>query len=141
MLRGVGIQVPFVVDVLAPNYPPASSKLTKLAEGETQMGDIVLGKPGATVEVELRDKAGDPVPGVLVRLLADPAGFPTEARDSWPHSLAFRQQAVTSAQGNARFTGVPPGRIMVRVKTSDGTSQQQGVAVSSKELRLTVRMP
>ena len=48
MLRGVGIQVPFVVDVQAPNYPPASSKQTKLAAGETRMEDIVLGEPEAS---------------------------------------------------------------------------------------------
>ena len=140
-LREVGIQVPFFVDVLAPHYPPVSSRRTKLDEGETEMEDIVLGKPGATVVVELVDKAGDPVPDASVGLLADPAGFPTEARGSWLHSRAFRQRAVTSAQGSARFTGVPPGRIIVRVKTSTSATQQQGVAVSNEELRLTLRMP
>ena len=34
-LRGAVIQITFVVEVLAPNYPPTSSKLTKLAAGET----------------------------------------------------------------------------------------------------------
>ena len=141
MLRGVGIQVPFVVDVLAPNYPPAYSKLTTLGEGKTEMEDIVLGKPGATVVVELVDKAGDPVPAASVGLLADPAGFPTEARGSWLHSRAFRQRAVTSALGSARFTGVPPGRIIVRVKTPTDSIEQRGVAVSNRELRLTLRAP
>ena len=53
LLQDVGILVPFVVDVVAPNYVPTSSKLTKLAAGSTQMDDIVLGTPGATVAVTL----------------------------------------------------------------------------------------
>ncbi len=81
--------------------------------------------------------------GALLRGLfaTDPAGFPAEARGSWLHPLAFRQRVVTSAQGSARFTGVPPGRIIVRVKTADGVSQQQGVAGSGEELRLSLRTP
>ena len=43
LLQHVGIQVPFVVDVLAPNYPPMSSKQTKLSAGTTEMQDIALG--------------------------------------------------------------------------------------------------
>ena len=78
LLKNVGIQVPFVVDVLAPNYPPASSKRTKLAAGDTQMDDIVMGEPGATVVVELLDKSDSPVVGVAVILLADPAGLVPE---------------------------------------------------------------
>ena len=39
------------------------------------------------------------------------------------------QRAATSALGKARFTGVPPGRIIVRGKTSDGTSEQRRVYV------------
>ncbi len=118
-----------------------SSKRTKLAAGDTLLEDVVLGKPGATVVVELRDKAGEPVADAEVKLIADPAGYPIEARGSWLHPLAFRQRAVTSAQGHARFTGVPPGRILVRMKTATDSIEQQGVAVSNEELRLTLRMP
>ena len=134
----MGIQVPFVVDVLAPNYPPASSKRTKLAAGDTLMGDIVLGEPGAIVVVELLDKAGDLVPNVSVTLLADPAGLPEESRGSWLHSRAFRQRAVTSDLGNVRFIGVPPGRVIVRVKTPTDSTEQRAVAVSNQELRLSL---
>ena len=142
VLQDVGIQVPFVVDVLAPNYPPSSSKLTKLAEGDTQMDDIVLGAPGATVIVELLDDKGiAPVPDTWITLLADPAGLAAEERDSWLHYRRFRQRAVTSALGNARFIGVPPGRILVRVKTEAGSSQEWGDAVSNQELRVTLWMP
>ena len=141
LLRDVGIQVPFIVDVLAPNYPPASSKLTKLAAGDTQMEDIVLGEPGATVVVELLDKTGDPAPDTWVTLLADPAGLTAESRGSWLHPRAFHQRAVTSPLGNARFTGVPPGRVIVRVKTPTDSTEQRAVAVSNQELRLSLVLP
>ena len=105
------------------------------------MEDIVLGKPGATVVVELQDKAG--VRGGRYGGEADrrPGGISHCGAGSWLHPLGFRQLAVTSAQGQARFTGIPPGRIIVRVKTADGASEQQGVAVSGKELQLTLSMP
>ena len=139
LLRDVGIEVPFVVDVLASNYPPISSDRTRLTAGKTELGDIVLGKPGATVVVELVDKDDAPVRDALVTLLADPAGLTAEARGSWLHHQAFRQRAVTSALGNVRFTGVPPGRIIVRAETHSEAIEQRAVSVSNQELRMTLR--
>ena len=141
LLQNVGIQVPFVVDVLAPGYPPASSKQTKLNAGTTLMEDIVLGQPGATVVVGLVDKVENPVSGAGVMLLADPAGLPAAARGSWLHHRAFRQRAVTSSLGNVRFTGVPPGHIIVRVKTSSDTLEHRGTAVSNQDLQVSLVLP
>ena len=140
LLRDVGIQVPFVVDVLAPHYLPASSRLTKLEDGETQMEDIVLGEPGGTVMVELLDDKQLPVPDTWVTLLADPAGLPTKDQDSWLHHRAFRQRMVTSPLGNVRFTGVPPGRILLRVKTGTRSAQKQAIALSKKEIRVSLEL-
>ncbi len=141
MLQSVGVQVPFVVDVLAPNYPPATSKRTKLNPGDTAMEDIALGQPGATVVVGLVDKVGHPVSGAGVMLLADPAGLSADARGSWLHHRAFRQRAVTSALGNGRFTGVPPGRIIVRVKTASDAVEHRGTAFSDQELQVSLVLP
>ena len=142
LLQDVGIEVPFVVDVLTPHHPPASSRLTALALGETQMEDIILGDRGATVVVELLDAQGlSPVPDTWITLLADPDGLAAEDWDSWLHHRAFRQRAVTSALGNARFTGVPPGRVLVRVKTEIGIAQEWTDAVSDQEHRITLRTP
>ena len=142
LLKDVGIEVPFVVDVLTPHHPPVSSRLTTLAPGETQMEDVVLGDRGATVVVELLDAQGlSPVPDTWVTLLADPDGLEAEDRDSWLHHRAFRQRVVTSALGNARFMGVPPGRVLVRVKTELGTAQEWTDAVHDQEHRITLRMP
>ncbi|MDE2758288.1 MAG: carboxypeptidase-like regulatory domain-containing protein, partial [Acidobacteriota bacterium] len=140
LIRSVGIQVPFVVDVLAPNYPPASSKRLKLPAGTTKLEDIVLGAPGASVVVQVLDKADVAVSGVTVMLLADPAGLGTDTRGSWLHHRAFRQRGLTSSLGNVRFTGVPPGRIITRIKTADGTAQQRSVVASGQDLRITLRM-
>ena len=120
LIRNVGIQVPFVVDVLASNYPPASSKRLKLAAGTTKLDDIVLGAQGASVVVQVLDKADVAVSGVTVMLLADPAGLGSDTRGSWLHHRAFRRRELTSSLGNVRFTGVPPGRIITRIKTADG---------------------
>ena len=142
LLQDVGIQVPFIVDVLAPNYAPASSKLTKLEEGDTQMDDIILGTPGATVVVELLDDKGiSPVADTWVTLLADPAGLAPEDRDSWLHYRAFRQREVTSSLGSVRFTGVPPGRVFVRVKTETGSAKAWADAVSKQETSVSLRLP
>jgi len=92
--------------------------------------------------VELLDEKGDsPVPDTWVTLLADPEGLATKDQDSWLHHRAFRQRAVTSALGNARFTGVPPGRILVRVKTETRSAQEWGDAFSNQELRISMEMP
>lgn len=140
LVRNVGIQVPFVVDVLAPNYPPVSSKRLKLAAGTTKLDDIALGAQGASVVVQVLDKAGLAASGVTVTLLADPAGLGTHTRGSWLHHRAFRQRGFTSSLGNIRFTGVPPGRIITRIKTADGTTQQRSVVTSGQEIRITLRM-
>ena len=141
VLQDVAIQLPFVVDVLAPNYPPASSKRTKLETDDTQMNDIVLRVPGATVVVTLLDDKGvSPVPDTWVTLLADPAGLAAEDRDSWLHYRAFRQRALTSSGGKTRFTGVPPGRIFVRVKTETGTAKAWADAVSNQEVQVSMRL-
>lgn len=142
LLRDVGIGVPFVVDVLVPHHLPVSSALIMLAAGETQMEDIVLGEPGATVIVELRNELdGSPVPDTWITLLADPAGLPAEHHDSWLHHRAFRQRAVSSALGNAQFTGVPPGRVLVRVKTETDVIQEWADTVSDQEHRIVLRVP
>ena len=106
------------------------------------MDDIVLGTPGATVTVALLDDKGvSSVPDTWITLLADPAGLAPEDRDSWLHYRAFRQRAVTSSEGRARFTGVPPGRIFVRVKTETGTAKAWADAVSNQEILVSVRLP
>lgn len=140
LIRDVGIQVPFVVDVLAPDYLPVSSRRTRLRAGETILEEIVLGERGASVLVQVLDEFDSPVPDAASTLLADPAGLGTETRGSWLHHRAFRQRAITSRLGNVRFRGVPPGRIIVRVKTSRRIAKQRAVVSPGEELRLTIRM-
>lgn len=140
LIQDVGIQVPFVVDVLAADYPPASSKRTKLAAGETTVDDIALGERGAVVVVHVLDKADTAASDVRVMLLADPSGVGDDARGSWLHHRAFRQRGFTSRLGNVRFTGVPPGRIIARIKTVDGTTEQRAVVSSGQELNITLRI-
>lgn len=140
LIQDVGIHTPFVVDVLASDYPPTSSKRTRLAAGETKVDDIVLSARGAVVVVHVLDRADQSASDVRVVLLADPAGLGAEARGSWLHHRAFRQVGFTSRMGNVRFTGVPPGRIIARIKKADGTTEQRAVVSSGQELDITLRM-
>ena len=144
LLLDVGIGVPFVVDVLALDYPPTSSKRITLATGTTALDDIVLGARGATVVVQVLDNADRAVSDVTVLLLADPAGLGNDTRGSWLHPRGFRRQGVTSQLGNIRFTGVPPGRIIARVKTAGSNNstagEQRAVVSSGQELRISLRL-
>ena len=98
----------------------ASGKDTQRPELERLLAFV---REGDAVVVKLEDKAGEGVADTEVRLITDPAGYPA------------------AAQGQARVTGVPPGRIIVRVKTPTDSIEQRGVAVSNEELRLSLRMP
>ena len=142
LVRDVGINVPFVLDVLASDYVPTSSRQIRLAAGEVKVDEIVvsLDKRGASVVVQVLDKEDRAVGDAAVTLLADPAGLGAEARGSWLHPKAFRQRGVTSLLGNVRFRGVPPGRIIVRVKTVDSATEQRAVVSEGQELRVTLRM-
>ena len=138
----MGINVPFVLDVLASDYVPTSSRQVRLAAEEDKVDEIVvaLDKRGASVVVQVLDKEDRAVGDAAVTLLADPAGVGAEARGSWLHPKAFRQRGVTSALGNVRFRGVPPGRVIVRVKTVDSATEQRAVVSEGQELRVTLRM-
>lgn len=142
LLRDVGINVPFVVDVLAPDYVPTSSGQLRLAAGEVKEDEVViaLDKRGASVVVQVLDKEDRAIGDAGVTLLADPAGLGSENRGSWLHPRAFRQRGVTSPLGNVRFRGVPTGRIIVRVKTADSAAEQRAVVSEGQELRLTLRI-
>ncbi len=141
LLRDVGVGVPFVVDVLAPHYPPVSSGRMQLAAGQTEMEDIVLEERGAEVVAEVVDREDSPLGGAWVTLLADPAGLKDEARGSWLHHRAFRQRKAASDLGAVRFTGVPAGRVIVRLNAADGVIEERAIAVAGQELRVTLRAP
>jgi len=141
VLDNVGIDVSFYVDVLAPGSPPAHSKQLKLAAGTTKIEKIVLGEKGATVVVDVTDKEGDPLKGVEVVLFADSANFAQSARGSWLFPMGFRKRVETSESGTARFTGVPPGKVVVRAKTSVSSLQGVATAASNQEVSITLVAP
>lgn len=100
---------PLVIYALVTDSLPVSADATMPEDDETQMENIVLGESGATLVRELRDDPdGSPVPGDYATLLVDPAGLANEDRRYWLHYRASRQRPVTSAVGNARFTGMAP---------------------------------
>ena len=140
-IRAVGVQVPFYIDVLAPGHAPTQSKRLKLAAGDTKLEDIVLTEPEAVVVVTVIDKTGAAVRGAAVTLFADPANYPQTARGSWLLPRGFHQRAVTSPLGNARFAGVHPGRVLVRVKTDESKSETIATVVGGAEFPLTLILP
>ena len=141
VLNNVGVGVPSYVDVLAPGYPPAHSEQLKLEAGTTKIERIVLGEKGATVVVEVTNKSGDPLEGVEVVLIADPATFAQSAHGSWLFPMGFRKRLETSGSGTARFTGVPPGKVAVRAKTDYSSLQGAATAASNQEVSITLVAP
>ena len=144
VIPNVGIQVPFAIDVRAPDHAPRQPKRLRLPAGVTRVEDIVLTEPGTVVVVTVRDNFGAPVRGAAVTLTADPATCPSTARGSSLFPRSFRQRAVTSSLGHVRFSGVPPGRILARARTDEGqartiTSISDG-AVSSEDSHLTLTL-
>lgn len=141
LFHGVGIQTPFYIDVLAQNYMPMHSKLFKLSAGVTELENIMLDEPGGTIVVSVMDKTGAPASNIAVTLYADPTGYPATARGSWLLHRGFRQQEVTSAMGNVRFSGVPLGRVLVRIVTSTDKIESRAVATSGTEVQLRMSLP
>ncbi len=141
VLGNVGVDVPFYIDVLAPGYPPSHSKLLELGAGETEVDSIVLQELGATVVVRVLDKSGHPVAGVPIFLFADTSHFIPSARGSWLFPMGIKKSLEASRFGSARFTGVPPGVVTVRAKTSNASLEGTVVAVANQEVSLTLVDP
>ena len=142
LLHAVAVDIPFVVDAYAEGYLATSSQRFKLTRGyDKPLAEIVLKESGATVIVSVVDKEGKPASGAEVTLVADPAGLSEEARGSRLHTKSFLQRADASALGTARFTGVPPGRIIVHAKSGAGPVEQRMVVSVGREERVTLRLP
>lgn len=141
LLHGVGVNVPFYIDVHAPSYLAKTSELLKLKSGRHKIDSIVLSDPVSTVIVTIADKNGSPVPEAEVVLLADPSRIPTESLESWIHDRSFAQDGLTSRQGNVRFAGVPPGHITVQAKTTTGVVEKEFDVLARQEHRITLVVP
>ena len=74
-------------------------------------------------------------------MLADPSGLPSTSRGSWIHVRSFHQVGDCSSLGNVRFSGVPVGMILVRVKFDQGVAEQSATVVSGQELSLQLTEP
>ena len=142
LLGHVGVNVSFVVDVLAPGYLPKSSKRFKRGPDETVLDNIALTERGGTVHVEVTDASNSPVAEAQVYLLADPAGYAPAERGSLLHGRVYHQDATTSGFGNVRFATVPVGRIRVGLYDTGGKLHTSEASVSEgQRLRLAIRLP
>jgi len=140
-INGVGVDISFFIDVHSPLHFPTTSKKITLRLGETKVDDIILSEPVAVVIIKVVDKLGEPISGAEVSVVADSSGMPAAAGESWILHEAFQKHGYTSSQGNLRFSGVPPGRILVVAKTLQGTVEQSSTAQALQELRITLRIP
>lgn len=142
LLRNVGVDVSFVVDVLAPGYLPKSSKRFKRSADDTKLDNVVLEDRGGTVHVEVTDGARSPVGGAQVHLIADPAGYAPAERGSLVHGRVYHQSETTSGFGNVRFTRVPSGRIRIGLYDDSGKLHTSDASVAEgQSLRLTMSLP
>lgn len=140
LLRDVGIDVPFFVDVHAPGHTPVASKRIRRPEGDTELEDIVMGSQGATVLVQVLDLGSTPVSGADVAVLADPAGYGEGEHESLLHGRAYAQQQQSSTFGNVRFAGVPPGRIRIHAWTPGAESKREERVGEGETLRVAVTL-
>ena len=142
LLQHVGVDVSFVVDVLAPEYLPQSSKRFKRGADETKLDNIRLTERGGTVNVAVTDASNSPVAEARVYLLADPASYEPAERGSLLHGRVYHQDALTSGFGNVRFATVPVGRIRVGLYDTGGKLHTSEATVAEgQRLRLAVRLP
>lgn len=139
--RNVGTGVPFVIDAHAPSHVAATSQqFTVRAGANRPLEDIVLRDFGAVVVTSLLGGDNAPVRGAVVTLIADPAGRSPEAHGSWLHHRSFRQRKTTSSLGNVRFSGVPPGRIIIRTKGGLREVEERTSVSEGQELRVVLRV-
>lgn len=122
-VRNVGIEVPFRIDVHAPGYVPVSSEKLERKLGDVRIPEITLTEKGGTVGVRVVDKAGVPVDGADVTVLADPAGYEAHEHGSLIHARGFSQVSATLRSGEAWFSGVPAGRIRILAKSARGEAE------------------
>ncbi|MXY67480.1 MAG: carboxypeptidase regulatory-like domain-containing protein [Acidobacteriia bacterium] len=138
--RNVGAGVPFVIDVHVRSHVAVTSQQFTVNLGAGQpLEEIVLRNSGATVVASLRGADDEPSGGVAVTLIADPAGRAPEEHGSWLHYRSFGQRTTTSPLGTVRFTGVPPGRIIVRAKGRLGEVEERASVIEGQQLRLDLR--
>ena len=142
LLRHVGVDVSFVVDVLAPGYLPKSSKRFKRGADDTKLDNIRLTDRGGIVHVEVTNGSDSPVGDARVYLLADPAGYAPAERGSLLHGRVYHQSATTSGFGNVRFERVPAGRIRVGVYDNvEKLHTSEATVAEDQRLRLAIRLP
>ena len=138
--RNVGAGVPFVIDVYVRSHVAVTSQQFTVNQGANQpLEEIVLRNSGAAVVASLCGADDEPAGGVAVALIADPAGRAPEQHGSWLHHRSYRQRGTTSPLATVRFTGVPPGRIIVRAKGRLGEVEERASVIEGEELRLDLR--
>ena len=135
IIPNLGVDVPFVVDVNARDYVATSSEQYKITSDTNALPkSTVLSEKGGTVVAQLRDKQGNPLPGVQVIIMADPSGRPSGSRGSWLHAKSLHQIGSTSSLGNIRLSGVSTGNILVRAKFNEGVVEQRATIKTRKRL-------
>jgi len=117
-----------------PDYPSAVVDGVHVEPG--RRASVLLRFPAsATIEVEIVDPAGAPVPDqwvLLSRRLAPPIGHDVDGRNAGLNLLSLQDgqhTMVTDADGIATATRLPPG---VYVATAEGSSAEQEVAEGSR---------
>ena len=139
-LLGVGIDVPFYIDVHAPGYLAKTTSELTLAAGQTDVGEIALDDPVGAIVVRVVTKDGAPIAGAAVAMIADKSGIPDGSVDSRLHQKSYGQTAVTTSQGSARFFGVPPGTVTLRVNAADRTASEEMRAKAGEEVMVTLEL-
>ena len=95
------------------------------------MAGSSVGKLGRIFELRQQGEWG-PVQGMGAKGAASVSGI---------RALPIRQRKTMSCLGNVRFSGVPPGRIIIRTKGRLRAVEERTSVSEGQELRVVLRVP
>lgn len=139
-MYGVGAGVPFYFDVYAPGCLAKTSREFNLSAGQNRVGAIILDDPVRSAYISVMDKSGALVANAEVSMLAGKSSLSDKSLDSWLHYDSYYQISRTSSGGTVRFSGIPPGTILVTVKSADSSAEAESTVKAGEEASITVNL-
>jgi len=142
VLPYVRAQARFVLEITKPGYLPAFS--LPLASQAAEIKDLrvqVETRRGGTIKGVVDDRAGRPIPGVVLHIRALAAVVPVEFVGASLAALeAASRRAVTSPDGRFALVGLPKGPVVVVARHEEYKPAKLDVSVPGEEQTVEIRL-